>query len=279
MSASTAIGMVSESLRDLLVGEMQLIPAVNVTILAPDETGGDRLISLFLYKVQENPTLKNVDWQVKRGEPNQLVPPPVSLNLFYLMTPYAPNDPQTGNSTAHEILGEAMRVFYENPIVPQDYLAAGLVDTMEQIKIMLNTLDLDELSQVWNTFTEPFRLSTLYEVSVVQPDMLTESERTMAQRVRQIGVPAVHAPFKPPVVETIEPVSGPAGTIVTVRGENLSGWKGYVTVMRRLILDGGDITANSFQVTLPTDLPPGFHEIKVDISHLFRRTFFIEVTP
>lgn len=47
MSASTAIGMVSESLRNLLVGEMTLSPPVNVTILAPDESGGDRRINLF----------------------------------------------------------------------------------------------------------------------------------------------------------------------------------------------------------------------------------------
>lgn len=278
MSTSTAIGMVSESLRNLLVGEMSLTPAVNVTILAPDETRGGRRINLFLYKVQENPTLKNMDWQVKHGEPNQLVPPPLSLNLFYLMTPYAPNDPQTGNSTAHEILGEAMRVFYENPVVHEDYLADGLKDAREQIKIMLNTLELEELSRVWNTFTQPFRLSVLYEVSVVQLDMLSERERTIAQRVRQIGVPDVRAPFNPPVLESIDPASGPAGNVITVRGENLSGWKAYVTIMRRLILDGVDITGNSFQVTLPTDLPPGFHEVRVDVSHLYRKTFFFEVT-
>ena len=67
MSASTAIGMVSESLRNLLVHEMNITPSVPVTILAPDETGGDRRINLFLYRILENPTLKNLDWQVKRG--------------------------------------------------------------------------------------------------------------------------------------------------------------------------------------------------------------------
>ncbi len=279
MSASTAIGMVSESLRNLLVGEMTLSPPVNVTILAPDESGGDRRINLFLYKVQENPSLKNLDWQVKRGEPTRLVPPPLSLNLFYLMTPYAPNDPQTGNSIAHEILGEAMRVFYENPFVPQDYLVDGLKNARERIKIIQNTLNLDELSQVWSTFTQPFRLSILYEISVVQLDMLSESERLMATRVRQIGVPDVRAPFSPPVVEKIEPLKGPAGTVVTFRGENLSGWRAYVTVMGRRILEGVELTGDVFTVTIPNDLPQGFHEIRVDISHLFRKTFFFEVTP
>ena len=278
MSASTAIGMVSESLRNLLVGEMILSPPVNVTVLAPDESGGDRRISLFLYKVQEHPALKNLDWQVKQGEPTQLVPPPLSLNLYYLMTSYAPNDAQTGNSTAHEFLGDAMRVFYENPIVPEDYLVEGLKDTTEQIKIIQNSLDLEELSKVWSTFTEPFRLSVLYEVSVVQLDMLLESERTMAQRVRQIGVPDVHAPFNPPLVENMEPLSGPIGTVVTFHGKNLTGWRAYVTIMRQLILDGEELTEDLFTVTIPDDLPAGFHEIRVDISRLYRRTFFFEVT-
>jgi hypothetical protein len=279
MSASTAIGMVSESIRNLLIGEMKLDSAVPVTILAPDEHGANKRINLFLYKVQENSTLKNLDWQVKRGQPAQLVPPPLSLNLFYLLTPYALNDQQTGNATAHAILGEAMRVFYENAVIPQSYLAGGLQDAREQVKIMLNSLDLEELSQVWSTFSQPFRLSIPYEVSVVQLDALPESERDMAPRVQQIGVPDVRAPFKPPVVERLDPTRGAAGTDVTVHGDNLAGWRAYVTVMNRQIMEAQDLTENTFEVTLPDDLPPGFHEIRVDISHLFRRLFFFEVTP
>lgn len=279
MSASTAIGMVSESLRNLLVGEMTLSPAVEVTILAPDEGGGNRRVNLFLYKVQENPFLRNLDWQVKPGSPDRLVPPPLSLNLSYLMTAYAQNDPQTGNTTAHEIVGEAMRVFYENPILPKDYLVTGLKNAREQVKIVQNTLDPEELSHVWNTFTQPFRLSVLYQISVVQLDMLSESEQIMAKRVRTIGVPDVRAPFRPPVVNSIGPTSGAAGTMITVRGEFLAGWRAYATMTGTQVLDGQALTEDAFTMTVPADLPQGFYEIKIDISHLFRRTFFFEVTP
>lgn len=278
MSQATAIGMVSESLRELLIGEMAVLPEVNVTILAPDETGGDRRINLFLYQVRENPFLTNMDWQVKRGAPGQLVPPPLSLNLFYLMTPYAPGDAQTGNATAHELLGEAMRVFYENSIVPETYLAPGLQEAREQIKIMLNPIDLEEISTVWNTFSQPFRLSVSYEVSVVQLDMLSDRERALAQRVTQIGVPDVRAPFVPPVVDRLEPTSGPTGTDVTVHGRYLVGWNAYVNIMGRPVADQLELSGDTFTVTIPAGLPPGFHEVRVDISHLHRRTFFFEVT-
>jgi len=279
MSAATAIGMVSESLRELLIGEMTLDLKVNVTILGPDEGGGDQRVNLFLYKVEENPAFKNMDWQVKHDDPARLVPPPLALNLFYLMTAYAQNDDRTGNTTAHEILGEAMRVFHENPIVPQDYLEDGLDDATEQIRIFQNTLDMDELSQVWSTFKQPFRLSVVYTVSVVQLDQLPASERPMPRRVRSIGVPNVQAPFKPPVVDDIKPASGPADTEITFHGRHLAGWSAYVTVSRRPILDGKKLEEDEFTAKLPSDLPPGFYEVRVDISHLFRKTFFFEITP
>jgi hypothetical protein len=161
--------------------------------------------------------------------------------------------------------------------VPQEHLADGLQDAREQIKIMLNTLNLDELSQVWHTFTQPFRLSVLYEISVVQLDMLPESERTMAPRVRQVGVPDVRAPFQPPVVNHIEPVSGQAGAAITIHGQHLAGWRASVRVTERVIMDGQELTGDVLTVTMPGDLPPGFHAIRVDISHLYRRTFFFEV--
>jgi hypothetical protein len=191
MSASTAIGMVSASLRNLLAGEMRLDPPVDISILAPDETGSSRRINLFLYRLAENPFLKNEDWMVRPGAPDVLVPPPLSLVLYYLVTPYAPNDPQDGNAAAHQILGEAMRVFYENPVVPPRYLDPGLADATERLQIANQSLDPEELGRIWTTFTHPFRLSVLYEVSTVQLDKLPASQRPVPKRVERVGVPEV----------------------------------------------------------------------------------------
>lgn len=289
MSASTAIGMVSESLRNLLVREMALDIEVNVTILAPDEAGPDPRINLFLYKIMESSTLRNLDWQPSRSAPNTVTPPPLSLNLYYLMTPYATNDAQTGNATAHMVLGEAMRVFYENPILrtaadAPPILVDGLADAREQIKITLNTLDVEELSQLWGTFSQPYRLSVLYEVSVVQLDPLPAAARPIANRVRRIGVPEVRAPYRPPVVNQISPVSTPVATpgLLTVQGENLAGWRAYVTLLDQPLTPPGGLTLTAddqFTIPIPATLLAlaGLYEVRIDISHLFRRTFLLEV--
>jgi hypothetical protein len=278
MSVSTAIGLVSASLRNLLIGEMHLSPAIPVTILAPDEPGGDQRVNLFLYKIEENAFLKNEDWTLKPGNSNQLVPPPLSLNLYYLMTPYARNDPQTGNVTAHEILGEAMRVFYENPVIPQDHLETDLKTATEQFRIVYNALDPEELSRLWTTFAQPFRLSVRYQISTVQLDMLPSQERLLPKRVRTIGVPEVRAPFIPPAVLDLAPVSATAGTAVTFSGQNLAGWRATVAIGDQILVDKQRLAGDTFDVTIPAGTQPGFYDIRVDVSRLFRRTFVFEVT-
>jgi len=279
MSASTAIGMVSASLRNLLVGEMKLSPPPDVTVLAPDEHGSNRRINLFLYKLAENPYLKNSDFSVRPGVPNQLVPPPLSLSLFYLLTPYAPNDPLTGNAAAHQILGEAMRVLFENPVVPTTYLDAGLTDARERLQIAGNGLDPEELSRIWATFSQPFRLSVMYEVSTVQLDQSAPAVRPMANRVRRVGVPDVRAPLNPPAVTGMAPVSGPAGTTLTFSGTHLAGWRASAVLLDQALLDGQPLSGDVFTATVPPGLTAGFYDVRVDVSHLFRRSFLFEVTP
>jgi hypothetical protein len=278
VSASTAIGMVSASLRNLLVGEMQLTPTVDVTILGPDERGGDRRVNLFLYKLAENAFLKNQDPTVVPGSPNRLVPPPLSLELYYLLTAYAQNDPQTGNAAAHQILGEAMRVLYENQVVPQAHLDPGLTDAREQLRIVHDSLDPEELSRIWTTFSQPFRLSVLYRVQTVQLDVLLAGQRPLPQRVRRTGVPDVRAPFAPPAVLGMTPAAGPPGTTLTFTGEHLAGWRATVTVAGQPVLTGLDLTSDTFTGAVPASLQQGFYDVTVNVSGLFRRAFLLEVT-
>lgn len=277
MSAATAIGAVSSSLRNLLLAKMSITPSVSVTVLAPDETSSARRVNLFLYRAEEHPQLRNLDWQLKSGTADQLVPPPLSLLLYYLLTVYAGNDPETGNADAHAILGDAMRVFHQHPVVPEAQLAGDLATAREQLRIMQVPLNSEEVSRVWGTFTEPYRLSVMYEVSVVQLDMSQTAERPMPRRVREIGVPQVRAPFVPPSVTGIDPVTGPVGTTVTVTGRNLSGWTATATITGLEVLGGVPLTGDGFTFDVPA-LDPGFHQVRIDISHLARATFLFEVT-
>lgn len=277
MSASTAIGMVSASLRNLLLHEMHLDPAVDVTVLSPDEAGSSRRVNLFLYRVEENPYLANQDFSARPG--NQLVPAPMSLNLFFLLTVYAQNDTELGNVTAHEILGEAMRVLHQHSVVPRERLAAGLVDARERLQVVCKKPDPEELGRIWTTFAKPYRLSVLYEVSCVQLDMRSEEAVSVPQRVRQIGAPNVRAGVFPASIDEISPVRGAAGTAVTFAGRNLAGRRVVITLAGRVLVDTTTTAGDTVAAVIPADLASGAYEVEAGVSTDFRRIFVFEVTP
>jgi hypothetical protein len=113
----------------------------------------------------------------------------------------------------------------------------------------------------------------------VQLDMLPAQEKPLPKRVRTIGKPGVRAPFNPPVVLDITPATGPAGTAISFTGRNLAGWRATVVAADQAVLDKQSLTGDSFNATIPAGTPPGFYDIRVDISRLFRRAFLFEVTP
>ncbi len=126
---------------------------------------------------------------------------------------------------------------------------------------------------------QPFRLSVRYQISTVQIDMSASKEQALPKRVRTVGVPGVEAPFTPPVVLAVSPASGPAGTTITFSGQSLAGWRATVQLDSQTLLDRQALTGDTFTAVIPAATLPGFYNIRVDVSSLFRRTFLFEVTP
>lgn len=175
-----AINQVTRGLRRLLVTQLtQISPQAVVTLLPP----GDQLpevsgINLYLYRVTESPFTKNRDWPGDRVTPptNR---PALALQLFYLVTPLGTrpaNDSDAGDD-AHTMLGLAMRTLQENPVLNDIHLPAFDADTelpdfllnsFEKVKMLLLPTSIEELSKIWATINQPYRLSVAYEVSLVE---------------------------------------------------------------------------------------------------------------
>lgn len=279
MSTASIIGKVSEALKTVLLDELG--ENVTVTLQPPPGQGsGDRRVNLYLYKVQEHAQLKNLDWQVSRNNSGQIIPPPLSLTLFYLLTPYTTG---ADDSNTHTLLGSTMRVFSEHPVLNShpallnNDVFTSLTTTREEIRLMLCPPDLEELSKIWSTFSEPFRLSVVYEVSVVQID--TGEPEEIAPRVKSIGPPRVGSDFAPPSVDAIVPQRGVVGDLptITVRGQNLAGHKARIYLADTKFWETKELGGDVFGAELPPDLVPALYPIRIDIGTLFRRTFLFEV--
>lgn len=267
------IGLVSESLKNLLEAEMS--PTTKVTLLSPVETSShQKRVNLFLYRVIANPHLHNRDFQPKPGAPNVLLHPPLALNLFYMLTPFAQLDPETGEANAHAVMSEAMRVLHEHPILPQSALEAPLVES--QVKVTLHAADIEELSKVWTALEKDLRLSAIYEVSFV--DVLARREQPLGPRVIRTDL-TVNAVDRRPSLAAFAPASGPAGTSITFSGSDLAGWTATVRIGGRRVLHRHPLdTTNTFAATVPA-LAPGIYEVEADVSGLARLAGVFEVTP
>jgi hypothetical protein len=276
MSGSGALAAVSRSLRETLIAEMAG-QDVSVTLLGLGGSG-NRGINLFLHRVDEHPELRNADHRLVRGSADVLAAPPLSLTLRYLMTAFAARHDQLGEVPAQMLLGEAMRVFHQHPVVPKEHLDEELADSGVELRVMLVPIDPEEIGRLWGTGNNPYQLSVQYEVSMVQIDPTPKANRPLARRVERVGVPQIRAPYVPPVLTTAAPLSGPPGTVVRISGQRLAGWRADLTLSGIVLTGDEPLAADVIEVTVPADLDPGFHRLRADVARLTRASWFFEVT-
>jgi Pvc16 N-terminal domain len=169
-----AIADVGETLITLLRDNMGgLINPDSIVLLSPAEVEGQNIrLTLFLYTVMENPHLKNQE--MRNISPTQLGYPPLTLDLYYLLTAYASTQiPDRTEQTLeqHRILGRAMRIFYDNGILSGTILQGSLSGTSEELRVVLNPISVDDLTKIWSAFQEVgYRLSVSYLVSPTNID-------------------------------------------------------------------------------------------------------------
>jgi hypothetical protein len=134
----------------------------------PTQTAMDSAnrLSLWLHQVNENEYVKNQPMLHGNNGHEQLRYPPLALNLFYLVTPFAPQgDPES----EHLLLGATMQVLYDNSILFLRDQTQG-EQVAEEVRIILSRLSLEELTRIWEALREPYRLSVCYEVRVTRID-------------------------------------------------------------------------------------------------------------
>jgi hypothetical protein len=169
VSSYLVISAVSEALRRVLWSEFEpdavIRPIVGseaaIVFRNPTETARDAAnrLSLWLYHINENEFLKNQAPARGNGPETQQLPP-LALNLFYLITPFAPS-----GEADHMLLGKTMQVLYDNATI---LLHDPVNAVFEELRVVLCNLPLDQLSRVWDALREPYRLSVCYEIRVTR---------------------------------------------------------------------------------------------------------------
>jgi hypothetical protein len=174
MSSSSVIGDVTSTLQQLLKEEQRPKDTFAITLESPADAKvdpGKPAVNLSLFRVEESEFAHNEEWEAVGVD--ALHHAPLTLSLFYLLTPLAQNmlDEQ-------RVFGEAMRVLYDSSLVDPSLFKGVLENSLEEIKVDLYRTTLEQLTQVWSAFSKPYHLSVVYRVRLVRIDSLVERATT-----------------------------------------------------------------------------------------------------
>ena len=243
MSNSLAIAAVTATLRNLLTQGLQLeadLVDTTVTTMLPDQARASsdtaNQVNLFLYQVAPNAAWRNLDLPT-RVKPGETGYPPLALNLYYLVTTYGRDNDQS-QPFSHELLGRAMSILHDHPVLGQAEIQAALAGSdlyaqFERIRFTLQPLGVEEIYRLWTGFQTPYRTSVSYEATVVLIDssLPTNAPLPVLTRGRPVyfgglvdGGVVVAPAVLPPTINTILPsASAVFGQKLTLQGARLSG--------------------------------------------------------
>jgi hypothetical protein len=162
---------VSQTLLDLLRENLDDIDE-DIALASP-KNAGSNLLTLFLYKVTENPDLRNTDRRLSPRVDGRLTADraPLTLDAYYLLTAHALGDPPN-QLEAHRALSRAMRVFYDNGIIVGSLLRADDPTTglsaESALRLSFMPVTMEDMTRIWSVFPDtPYELSVAYLVTPV----------------------------------------------------------------------------------------------------------------
>lgn len=157
--------------------EVVLRSPVNVT----DED--EVRLTLFLYRVAENGELLNQPRRPVGTTADEVRPPPLALDLYYLLTahPSAGSNELVDRTRAqHLILGRAMQILRDNAVLRASELAGTSLAEDRELHLSVYPQPLEDVTGIWNTFSDkPYEPSVAY---VVGPVLIDSQEVSPATR-------------------------------------------------------------------------------------------------
>jgi hypothetical protein len=160
-----------------------------ITLESPAEhvdNNDGALLSVYLYRIAEDPFMKNRAGAEGPGGTQRRTP--LSLDLYYLITPML-----TDAYDRQVVLGKVMQVLYDRPSLDGGALLGSMAASGDVVRMVLNPVPLNEVALVWQALEIPYMLCVSYVLRVA---MLQSTSDVAGSRVvsiqRGYGAPVGH---------------------------------------------------------------------------------------
>ncbi len=147
-----------------------------VTLNTPTEMvdNSQEGLSLWLYRVVRDP--ERLNDPPRRVSAVTMRPPPLPLRLHYLITPITSRDNAGDPETEQYVLGKVLQLLHSKSTLSGADLRDEFVGSDVELRIRLETLNVDEITRLWDALEGSYQLCVSYEVSLVNIDSALEPE-------------------------------------------------------------------------------------------------------
>lgn len=257
-----------------------LVGNAPTTALPPDRiVTGDQEpthLNLFLYQVSHNQGWRDFALPSRDSGGNLVARPPLALDLHYVLSAYA-----SSQFVGEVLLGLGMQAFHESPVLTRAEIAnvfkpplvngdpsktlatANLGEQIELIKIVPQTITTEELSRLWTAFQGKYRVSAMYQASVVLIESKGPVKSVFPVRTRALYV----QPFQKLTIDSIEPPILPWSNTasIAINGQGLFSPSNAVRFGTgdHQAVDTAKSSQDQLVVALPQSLAAGLNAVQV----------------
>ncbi|OLZ72037.1 hypothetical protein AV521_08895 [Streptomyces sp. IMTB 2501] len=182
MSNTLAVATVTEALRQQIAQSLAPDIPFAVDVAArkpPTDPPAEPTITVFLYQVTPNASLRNMDAPTRAADGTVLTRPSTALDLHYLISFYG----DEAELVPQRLLGCVVRTLHENPVLSKAMIEAAaeqpylqgtdLADAPQRVRFTPTALDIDDTSKLWGMLYQnntPYALSLIYQGIAVMID-------------------------------------------------------------------------------------------------------------
>ncbi|MFE6742952.1 Pvc16 family protein [Streptomyces tubercidicus] len=180
MSNALAVATVTQALALLI--EHNLHPEIDMAVSVetrkpPADPPTDPTITVFLYQVTHNPSMRNKDLVTRASDGTLLKRPAAAIDLHFVISAYGEETELVGQ----RLIGSVVRTLHEIPVLPRELIeeaaqrpyleGSDLAESLQKVRLTPTQMDVDETSKLWGMLhNTPYSLSVVYQASLVLLD-------------------------------------------------------------------------------------------------------------
>lgn len=182
-AGNALVEMLRENLTPEPIGNRELI-----ALCSPHESENNQL-TLYLYQVEEDTQgAQSGYYQVSRDTERLR---PARYNLRFLVTAHSKAPAQLKEADQYRMVGAALQVLRDHPIIDQAYLIGSLAEQNAQVHVVLEKTTQDQLLKIWNNTSTAYKLSFVVLLTGVEIDSRRERRFT---RVTDVSIDTQQKP-------------------------------------------------------------------------------------